>query len=441
VAAFVTTVGLLATITTFDVSRNSVSLSIRREAAVHLGQREVERILALDYGAIALTGAPAPSSDPASPAFYVTAGTSPAYAWNQQTPSTRTQTEPLVIDAANGQLSPEPTPWNDGRLSGSVSRFVTWVDDPSCGDLCPGTEDYKRVTVAVTVDGDEGPRKPVLVSSMVSDPAAGPLGAVTDGNRNPLQDPSTRCVDSSGNLVDCVAGVSGSAKTWFLYDTPATSAVREPIAGQHATHPTVAPFGVCLPLAVSGCPVPDLLGDEPSPAPPDPDPLPPLYSYSTDQSGDYAGGRVLRRDSGCDGQPSVVDNTRGEMWVTPPVGQATTLTGAGALTLYSQTLGGVDASVTLCLALYDVPGSIANLVATPPTELGRASYGLTAWPSAPAPVSFSFDFRGGSGPVTVGAGHRIGLRLWPAGASGADIAAIYDHPSYSSSLQLNGSEG
>lgn len=440
VAAFVTAVGLLATLTTFDVSRNMVSLSVRKEAAVHLGQQEIERIRALEYEAIALTSAPSPSTDPANPAFYVAGGSAPTYRWNQRTDAPLPHTEPLVVDTSNGQLSPEPTPWNDGRLSGLIYRFVTWVDDSRCGDLCPGAEDYKRVTVAVTVTGDGGPRKPILVSSIASDPEAKPEGYVVDGSENPLQDPSTRCVDSGGALVDCVAGVSGSAKTWFMYDTPASSTVREPIVGNHPTHPTLAPTGACSSDDSTGCPVPDLLGTEPPPAPPDPEPLPPLYTYSTDQTGTYAGGRVIGRDAACDAQPSASDNTRGELWVTPPLAEATTLTGAGALTLHSQTVGGVDAAVTLCVVLYDVPGSIANLVASPPTEIGRAYYSLGTWPTAPAPVAFTFDFRGSSGSVAVPAGHRIGVRIWPAGSSGADIAAIYDHPSYSSSLQLNASD-
>jgi hypothetical protein len=40
----------------------------------------------------------------------------------------------------------------------------------------------------------------------------------------------------------------------------------------------------------------------------------------------------------------------------------------------------------------------------------------------------------------VPAGHRIGVRVWTDSSSGADIAAIYDHPSYPTSLQLTATE-
>jgi hypothetical protein len=53
-------------------------------------------------------------------------------------------------------------------------------------------------------------------------------------------------------------------------------------------------------------------------------------------------------------------------------------------------------------------------------------------------VSFSFDFRAND--VTVPAGHRIGVRVWADSSSDADIAAIYDHPSYPTSVQLTATE-
>ena len=64
--------------------------------------------------------------------------------------------------------------WNDGqsRLSGSIYRYVTWIDDPHV----PGAQNAKRITVAVTVDNARSGgalNKPVLVSSVAFDPKAG----------------------------------------------------------------------------------------------------------------------------------------------------------------------------------------------------------------------------------------------------------------------------
>jgi hypothetical protein len=338
-------------------------------------------------------------------------------------------------------VQPGPETWTDPKsgVTGKLYRFVTWVNDTKCGPdpatLCPGSQDYKRITIALTVDGNGGPKKPILVSSIASDPAASPTGAVVDGHQNPLTDPSTKCLDGSGALVECSGSIGpGIAKTWFLYDTPASFTTRQDITGNHATHATVAPTGTCTALTTTGCPTPDLMGVGP---PPSPDPLPALFKYSSEQSGTYPGGRVLRRDSTCSGTPTSIDNSKGELWATDPVTAATTFTGDGALTLFTQTLGGATAQAQLCLAFYDVPNSILNMIASPPTEIGRASYSPTTWPSSPTAISFPFDFRGANGPIVVPAGDRLGVRAWPASTSGADIAVIYDHPSYISSLQLN----
>jgi hypothetical protein len=59
---------------------------------------------------------------------------------------------------------------------------------------------------------------------------------------------------------------------------------------------------------------------------------------------------------------------------------------------------------------------------------------MSSWPQQPTPVSFSFDFRATD--VTVPSGHRIGVRVWVDSSSQADVAAIYDHPQYPTSIQL-----
>jgi prepilin-type N-terminal cleavage/methylation domain-containing protein len=164
VAMTLVAVGAMALITTFDSSRSIVTTAERNEAAAHRAEQEMERILSLDYAAIALTSAPPSSGDPASPNYYVQPGN--RYQWDQG--ATGPKTDDLVI-SVGGSLG-GPTTWTDGqsRLSGSIHRFVTWVDDPCCA----GTQDAKRVTVAVTVNGPGGPAKPVLISSLVTDPNA-----------------------------------------------------------------------------------------------------------------------------------------------------------------------------------------------------------------------------------------------------------------------------
>jgi prepilin-type N-terminal cleavage/methylation domain-containing protein len=161
-------VALGALVSTLETSRRLVTVAEKQETAVHQAERELERILALPYTAVALSSAPgAPSGDPDDPRTFVTAGTPPRYQWDQDaTP----RSDDLVIDTAAGTLAPM-TAWNDGqsRLSGHVHRFVTWTGDQCTS--CPGVQDARRVTVVVTVDAPGGgPERSVLIDSLKIDP-------------------------------------------------------------------------------------------------------------------------------------------------------------------------------------------------------------------------------------------------------------------------------
>src|SRR5205807_9697328 len=170
IAALLMAVGVIAMISVFDSSRGLVTTSEKNDVVAHQGEAEMERLLARDYASIALSTAPAHSTTSTDPDYYVQPdGT---YQWDQS-PSPK-PADPLVVDGTHGAVTHVST-WNDGqsRLSGSIYRYVTWIDDPNI----PGAADAKRVTVAVTVNNtDSGPtgqlKKPVLVSSVVIDPAA-----------------------------------------------------------------------------------------------------------------------------------------------------------------------------------------------------------------------------------------------------------------------------
>ena len=167
--------GLMATVVSIDSTRSLNNGSEYRSAAAHIGQKELERVRSLPYGSVLLDSAPATSTNPTDPGYYVTAGSPPTYRWDQRTGGS-TATAPLAI-ATGGVCTPAPVSlplrpsWTDGRLSGKIHRYVSWVDDTACGAACPGTTDLKRVTVAVTENRDR-PRQPVLVSTLVTDPGA-----------------------------------------------------------------------------------------------------------------------------------------------------------------------------------------------------------------------------------------------------------------------------
>lgn len=425
-AVLIITLGIAAFASTVDVSRGLTNQSELKEVAVHRAQREIDRIQSLSFSKVAHPTGTNFSLTGESLASRIVSGTEPRFKWNRKDDAV---SEPLVTNA-QGKVQLGPTSWSDGRFSGKVFRFVTWADDAACAGLilsplCPNSRNYKRVTVVVTIKGFNDPLKPVWYSTLVSDPADGPLDAVTA--------PVTECLDDLGNPSACVNRLADTVRSLFLTDTPATSSVRQLISGSHTTHPTIAPIGLCALLGV-GCPIPDLLGNDPPPLLSD-GTVPTLFKYSTDVSGGYTGGRVLRRDVACNGTPSSSDNTKGGFWTGPAETAARTLTGKGGMSLFTHTVDNVQAAVTLCIAVYKVPGSLLNLISLPPTEIGRASYSLGSWPREPTRVSFPFTFR--TSDYTIPAGSRLGVRIWVANSSGADIAVIYDHPTYPTHVQFN----
>jgi hypothetical protein len=258
---------------------------------------------------------------------------------------------------------------------------------------------------------------------------------------NPLESPDTFCEDADGNVVECSQTASGTVSTWYLYDTAATNSTRQEIAGSHATHPTVAATGTCSGTSTAGCPVPDLMGMDPPPAP---DVTPPVYNYSNEITGGTTpGGAVVRRDTTCSGTPTTTDNTKGHLWVTPPLAAPMTLSDA-AMSLSTQTFNGATGDAMICVAFYDVPASITNLVESPPTPLvvkgfDNNSFDNTTinWPRTATALAFTLElFDAGS--ATIAAGRRLGVRIWTSSSSDADLVVLYDHPQHVSYLQVSG---
>ena len=171
IAATLMAVGVIAMISVFDSSRGLVTTSEKSDVTAHQAEAALERVLAVDYQGIGLTAAPSHATTSTDPDYYVQPGG--GYQWDQS--ESPKPADPLVVDGTNGAVNHVST-WSDGqsRLSGSIYRYVTWIDDPDIS----GTQDAKRVTIAVTVNntatGGAGElKKPVLVSSVVIDPSAG----------------------------------------------------------------------------------------------------------------------------------------------------------------------------------------------------------------------------------------------------------------------------
>jgi Tfp pilus assembly protein PilV len=199
VAAFVLTVGILGLIGAFDSARKLTLLSERRTTMAHRAQLEIERLQSYPYLQLAMISAPSHSGESANPDFYVnysspvkcTSVGDGCYAWNAEkageeealVPAVKerecastSETECGIVSATpNGRRCSEHTgacEWSDGLVDGKVYDFVTWHSDGHCGAKCAATQNYKRLTVVVTVTVPPGTHEvsPIRVSTLIAEP-------------------------------------------------------------------------------------------------------------------------------------------------------------------------------------------------------------------------------------------------------------------------------
>lgn len=407
--------GILSVSGSIDTFRSLATNSATRESGTHVAEQELERLRSIGWKDLLMDAAPSHDTNPRHPWYWIE-GEDPNVTYR---PSADADVQALAVAGTNDTagVSHLPTAWQADGYHGKVYRFVTWGDDPECldpdgdgdsDDLCPGTEDYKRVTVAVTFESRDAPREPITASTIVINPSAKPVGGAGDGSINPLTSPQSNPPGSS------IAGAS--SKTWFAYDTPASSSTRVEPSGDHATHATST--------------TPDMLGQEAPPNPLEPPNVPPLYDYSTDVTTTGPGGAVIRRSSsGCGGG----DDTRAHLWTSPAFSVATTVTGNGAASLSTGTAAGTAAGAAVCVRVYDLELSSGTI--TSKTLLGSARYELTSWPGTPQRVSFVYRFLAAGATHQLRAGRRLGFELTVDAASADDVRVVYDHPDHPSYFQ------
>ena len=241
VASVILIVGVLGVFGALDSARVLALVSERQTSLAHRAQQELERLQSMPYAAVAMTAAPPAASGcpsplsavyPTSPDCYVNGG---ALVYDRADTS---KTEPLAIDATAGTITPNGTgtgctdgctaTWTDGRLSGEIFDFVSWTSDPNCasGAICSASNDYKRVTVVVTLAGAKEPSQPTLVSTLMANPDALPTGAPANSAQNPLQGPTTQCGGST-----CNQALNGTAVDMYLTDSPAGGSYGPPTVG------------------------------------------------------------------------------------------------------------------------------------------------------------------------------------------------------------------
>jgi prepilin-type N-terminal cleavage/methylation domain-containing protein len=190
VAILLLVVGALGVLVSLSSSGHLTLTAQREQAAMTAAEQTMEQLRAMTYTSLALSSLPTHSADgngagdtsgnPANPNYWVSASNLliPA-SFNSETSSTLSGVsstgEPLL---SGGTVSPGPSTVTSNGYSASIYRYVTSVND-RCSllgvDLCPGTQDAKRVTVAVVLNGgvSVGVLKPVWLSTVIANPQAG----------------------------------------------------------------------------------------------------------------------------------------------------------------------------------------------------------------------------------------------------------------------------
>src|SRR5581483_10905653 len=371
-----------------NLSGTAAHSSFRNEQSQVVSDRlqsELEKISALPYDQIALTGLPADSTDVNSPAWRVQ---STNYAIKQD----GTSPQPLVYNGSalygggtvsGGTVDPTPTHFTSGDVGGTIYRYVVWLNDPTCPDsTCPGSQDLKRIIVAINLDGTPaggGVRHYQEAFKDVSNPNTNPLN---DPNPGPHCTGGSDCNTATGQCTgtNCTGGgttVNGTPWTFWLTDTSCNNSTRQALTGDHLVHST---DGVCSAgtqnssncttniLNVTSCPpgAPDLLVT----SPPTLSAETPLYDYSTDvQSSTPATDKGLLMpkpsSNGCSsslfqpltnlsgaliGDPDTSRMQQIHKWVSPPMGTGfnVTLNGTGELDLWTQSINGASYPGNLC---------------------------------------------------------------------------------------------
>ena len=474
VAAVILLVGVLTALTAMAAANKLTLVSERHTAMVQRAQYELERLKSLPNNQLALTGTTASWSTTSSSPTYVNdpagtcpttgSGAAPTYQPDHSSGGS-TATESLVINGCSYQIGGTTTPvtsgtvapvtaWSDGQQSGNIYDFITWAADPTCsetqtpGSDCQTTNDYKRITIVVTINGVTAPG-PAIVSSILPNPN-------NSSSQNLFTNPDTTCLNSSNQTVNCSNTLTGTPVQYFLSDTPYTSgSPGVPSCSGNNLHDTLVNLLGLLGIA----PVPDALGTT----------LPsgscgttgttggtgttgtattPCYSLDI-LSGCHGGllqglqfaTNTPSGSNGCgSGPPS--DNTKSHSWVTPGISNGTTvdLNGTGALTAYLENSSGVAVNVNVCLGLYVVPGGLlgellGNLLSTPIGVTVGAS--VSAQAGIPTPVSFNFN----TGATAAVSGNILGVArvevvLWITAAAGTNVSLAYDQAQFASQLTL-----
>jgi type II secretory pathway pseudopilin PulG len=447
IAALILVLGAIATFGVLASATVSTQRAKATQVALDRAQQELEALRSLDDGELALTSTPPHSNEVESPNYRVLSGSGKFALKGGSVPS---EYKELVENGdvrypdetvEHGIVSPGPTSFTSGDVSGKIYRYIVWRNDASCAaETCPGEQDYKQIIVAVRLNATANKGTPgnyVEVQSTFVDPEH----------------------SAADNPIPGTEGVV-TAQQFFLSDTPCAASgetVRQEVTADHLLHNTL---GVCTnglqTGTTKGAPDALLTGAPPDPTPEDIN-TPLVFDYSTDYSvynvptPETAKGIQVRRDetSGCHFTPTGTTAPQWQVhrWVTDPMPKLFKMTsgeglGSATIDFFTRALSDSQYTGKLCIYLFKRPASGSDEMIR--DREGGAEYwtfvpstGNKYWPSGKwEEVTKTLTF---NGPVEVAKGARLGLALSVerAGTQGDAIPILFDHPRYRSRIEVD----
>jgi hypothetical protein len=494
VAALILVTGSLAVLTLVTASAKNSYRGEQSQVVNDRLQSEMEQITRLPWDQVALTGVPSDSTDTNDPDWRVQ-GTS--YSITQD----GTQPRALAYNGgslyptgtvSDGVVDPGPTPFTSGDVTGSIYRYVVWEDDPSCPETtCPGTQDLKRVIVAIRLDG--GPAGGTVrhyqeLQTQISNPATSPdhdpnPGPACTGGADCQPDGSCTGTDCTGGGTQgpctggpgcqedgtCTGVCTYNDKPWlfWLTDTTCNNSSRQPIIADHLAHNTNGMCSTGLQNSSNcgslGCVpgAPDMLVTNAPPLTGET----PLWDYATDiepsQNADQDKGLQMPPPSsnGClsslfqpftnvltgalQNDPDVTRMQTIHKWLSPAMGtgNSVALSGSGFLNLWTQSVNQASYAGKICVWLFERHFNVLGVpVDTPALDLDHGNltyftYSANPWPTQWHEIHIPLHF---SLSVNLGPTSRLGLAIQveKSGTTGGGLQFLYDEPSYDSRLEV-----
>lgn len=449
VAILIVALGAMATFSLFSSATRNAQRAKETQVALEEAEQELEYLRSLKSEQLALTATPPPSSNPLNPDYRVSANGASFALEREPLGSYKELVHNGGVDGeakeiVGGKVSPGPTTFTSGDVSGEVYRYIVWRNDEGCSETkCPGTKDYKQIVVAVKLDSPPNlaaERGYVEVQSKFVNPTA-------NAESGPVP-------NSEGKVV--------TAQQFFLTDTPCSASgtmeaptVRQETTEDHLLHNTLGTCASGLQNGSENIGAPDalLLGAPPDPAPEDPT-VPALYDYSKDYVGsnpETNKGLMIREDNsnGCNYNPTTTTNPNASVhrWVTDKMSTPFVMSNKVTLEIYTRALDNGLSTGTLCVYLFKREESGSPPVATD-TMLINATGSKPYWEYTPegneywpryewAKVRLTMNFQEAPKEIPVGARLGLALSIERNNTQAEAIPVLYDTPNYPSRIEVD----